>query len=164
MESPRTLASMHGADLRYDGAGNELALDGKAAFNDPVKYRGGGRFPGGYYVILSGDFLQGSEDNPQPRLEQGFIGIRHNDDFPKDVLEPEFVVFLKDELYLRLTRTYLEVCGHRVPLTGGGAAGGDALQSQNGRYKLQMQGDGNLVLVDYGVDPPRPLWATGTNQ
>jgi hypothetical protein len=38
----------------------------------------------------------------------------------------------------------------------------DHVSSQNGRFTLQMQTDGNLVLVDYGENPPRAFWATNT--
>jgi hypothetical protein len=38
-----------------------------------------------------------------------------------------------------------------------------SLASQSGRYRLQYQTDGNLVLVDTSTDPWTPLWASGTN-
>jgi hypothetical protein len=34
--------------------------------------------------------------------------------------------------------------------------------SDGGNLTLQLQDDGNLVLVDYGASPPNPLWATNT--
>lgn len=34
----------------------------------------------------------------------------------------------------------------------------------NGGCQLQFQGDGNLVLYDYSVNPPNPFWSTGTNE
>lgn len=37
-----------------------------------------------------------------------------------------------------------------------------AISNPNGRYRFQLQDDGNGVLVDYGVDPPVAIWATGT--
>jgi hypothetical protein len=39
----------------------------------------------------------------------------------------------------------------------------DHVTSANGRFTLQIQTDGNLVLVDYGENPPHPLWATNTS-
>ncbi|MDP8999952.1 MAG: hypothetical protein M3O46_07565, partial [Myxococcota bacterium] len=38
----------------------------------------------------------------------------------------------------------------------------NTVSSQDGRLTLQLQGDGNLVLVDYGVKPAAPLWASNT--
>jgi len=35
--------------------------------------------------------------------------------------------------------------------------------SPSGQYRIQYQGDGNLVLVDTSTDPWTPVWATATN-
>src|SRR5206468_12655876 len=39
----------------------------------------------------------------------------------------------------------------------------DFILSQDGRYRLQYQGDGNLVLSDTFTNPWTVLWASGTN-
>jgi hypothetical protein len=39
----------------------------------------------------------------------------------------------------------------------------NSVNSTDGRYTLQLQSDGNLVLVDYGLNPPHPIWAANTN-
>ena len=38
----------------------------------------------------------------------------------------------------------------------------DHVTSSDGRFTLQLQTDGNLVLVNYSVNPPQPLWASNT--
>ena len=39
----------------------------------------------------------------------------------------------------------------------------NVVYSPSGRFRLQYQGDGNLVLVDTSTSPWTPVWASGTN-
>jgi hypothetical protein len=39
---------------------------------------------------------------------------------------------------------------------------GNAFYSCDGRFAVQLQNDGNLVVVNYSVNPPQPLWNTQT--
>lgn len=149
-----TIATSAGSYLRLHK--NELTLDAKRSFEDPVKFRGGTFAPTGYYVIVSGDQLSGDESNPG-RSERGYFALRHNDDYPKSVRATEFVVFMQDpegtedptmRVRLRLTTDYLEVNGQRIGITntpGTGLGRSYAIWSPNGLYLTQQQDDGNLV-------------------
>ena len=145
MAENQDIAETSGAKLWL--AKNELVLDGKAAFDDPVKFRGSSTHPGGYLVCVSGDLIDG------PRYEKGFFAIRHDDDYPKDVKAYEFVVFLQDpngiedstmRPHLRVTHQYIEVHNQRVSFGGGGGLP-DTIWSPDGVWFTQQQADGNLV-------------------
>lgn len=49
-----------------------------------------------------------------------------------------------------------------LPLTGGGGGSSNFVQSDNGRFRLYVQGDGNLVLYDVSTAPWTAMWNTGT--
>lgn len=153
---------------------NEVSLDGKKSFEDPVKFRGGTFYPTGYYVIVSGDRLSGDEADPT-RHERGYFGLRHNDDYPKAVDATEFIIFMQDgggtedqtmRLRLRLTTEYLEVNGRRI---GAGESGGGIskptfyIESPDGHWRTQIQQeDGNLVTYDmWAPAGPKAVWASG---
>jgi hypothetical protein len=67
--------------------------------------------------------------------------------------------------YAPLDDVYSEACYCRGNNSGllyyGTLGAGDSLRSSNGRYRLQYQGDGNLVLVDTSTETP--TWATHTD-
>jgi len=149
--TPQTIALLEQGFFR--AYANEIALDTKASFRDPVKFRGGAWWPDSWLVIIGGDYLQGNESNPR-RGERGFFGIRHDDDYPKESLAQEFALFLTDpdrdgDQYqrnvLRVTTRYMELFGRRVSFDGG------TLRSYlaAGRWELHVQeSDGNFVLYE----------------
>lgn len=146
---------------------NELVLDGKASFHDPVKFRGSSRYADGWLVVVSGDVRTGPDVN-DPRYEKGFFGIRHDDDFPKEVQAFEFAIYVQEpggtddrtmKCRMRLTSQKLELNG--IPVAFGGGAG-DYIGA--GRYRLYMQGDGNVVAYDTETSPWTPIWNTGTQR
>ena len=148
--TPQTIALLEAGFFR--AYANEIALDTKPSFRDPVKFRGGAWWPDSWLVIVSGDYLQGNESNPR-RGERGFFGIRHDDDYRKESLAQEFAIFLTDpdrdgdqyqKARLRLTTNYLELFGRRVDVL---AAVRSYLAA--GRWELHVQeSDGNFVLYE----------------
>lgn len=143
---------------------NELALDTKLSFRDPVKIRMGAWWTDSYLAIVSGDLLSGDESSPR-RDERGFFGIRHNDSYAKEYNAQEFVVNLTDpgcsgqdacqKTRFRLTTDALEVFGRRIEWNTGTV--GDHLTG--GAYGLYMQSDGNLVIYSRVGETPCPFWA-----
>jgi hypothetical protein len=128
---------------------NEVVLDGKSSFHDPVKYRGSSRFPYGWLVAISGDVRTG-DDIGDPRYEKGFFGIRHDDDFPKETQAYEFALYVQEpggtedatmKCRLRVTSQYMEVNGQR--LVSGGVT--DTMWAPDGMCFTQQQADGNFV-------------------
>lgn len=173
--SLRTIIELAGGWLR--GGKNEVFLDAKQSFDDPVKYRGGAWSPAGWLVIVSGDVLSGDDADPR-RNERGFFGIRHDDDFPKTQNAQEFALYLTapnlegdaaQRCALRLTSRYLEVWGQRMPIPT--APGWPSpvvpppsphervtrLWSGDGRYCWNTQSDDGGKIVQYDT------WQPGTS-
>ena len=126
---------------------NEVFLDTKPAFRDPVKYRGGAWHPDSWLVIVGGDLLTGSESDPR-RNERGFFGVRHDDDFPKADNAQEFAIYLTtpnqegdthQRCALRLTSRYLEVWGRR--LDPGGQPRVTRFYTDGGKFCVNWQDD-----------------------
>ena len=146
---------------------NEVALDTKSDYHDPVKYRGGSWFKDAWKVIVSGDYLRGDS-----RDERGFFGIRHNDDLPKDVVGDEYALYLTDPgveaseptQKLRLRVTHDAVWFYRYAADGGvstvrldvhASIVQSFLRSPNGVFDAEMQEDGNVVV--YREQPAREV-------
>lgn len=148
---------------------NEISLDQKPTFEDPVKFRQGAFKPTGWLSIISADRLEGDPEQPR-RLEKALYGIRHDDDYPKDVEAFEFALIVVDpdkdgdaaqKIRLRITTNYIEFNGQKLGVGGPGAD--SILQSPDGRLQLIAQSDHNLVLYKDGV-PIRALFGLNTNQ
>ena len=162
---------------------NETFLDAKPNTYDPVKHRMGTFDRGNYYGAFSGDLLAGDFAEPV-RYEKVLIGLKPDDD-PESIhaMEPggSFEVRCQQPNSredatmsppgLRVTSRHVELFGRKVAtrqndgnvtfMFGGGGSVGDSLTSSDGRYKLVMQGDGNLVI--YRQDGS-VVWATYTQE
>jgi hypothetical protein len=141
-------------------ARDEACLDAKAdATRDVVKYRGSSPYADGWLVAWSGDVKVGDT-----RYEKGMFGIRHDDDFPKDVQAFEFALYLQDpggtedatmRCRWRVTTRGVEVNGQ--PLVGSIPA---FMQSPDGRWRTQQQSDGNFVTYDMTAPGgPKAVWS-----
>lgn len=161
----RVLAEMAGAWLRTHW--NEVSIDEKSSAHDPVKLRLGGWVPegaNGYLGAISFDLLAGDSDNPL-RYEKVMLAFKLDPDPTLDVYMMRRRDNTEDRDMLRVLRLTPQELEMGVPIRGMATGGPQSgVQSPNGRYRFQIQDDANVVIVDYGVDPPRPLWATGTNQ
>ena len=148
---------------------NEVALDTKPTFQDPIKYRGGAWWTDSYLVFVGGDLLSGDMKSPR-REERGFFGIRHDDDYPKSVKAHEFVVNLTDpeaegdihqKVRFRVTTNYFEAFGKRIHFDA--PISTDRMISGNGRFVTIQQGDGNFVTYDSSCrpvgDPEGAIWS-----
>jgi hypothetical protein len=166
----QTIATMPAAWLR--GHVNEISLDQNPDKEDPTKIRQGAFKPTGWLAIISGDRLEGDPLRPR-RLEKGFFGIRHDDDYPKDIEAFEFALILVEpgqdgdpaqQTRLRITTNYIEYNGRRVNLDAAAAAAssGDLIKSNNGRFWLHQENDGNLVQYELFEDVLCVRWSTLT--
>lgn len=112
-----------GAELALER--DELCLDARIdAPRDVPKYRGSSPYPDGWLIAFSGDY----RPNGSTRYEKVLFGIRHDDDFPKEVQAYEFAILGQDpggtedatmRTWFRATSQYVEVHGQRVSNSGG---------------------------------------------
>ena len=147
------------------GYKNEVAIDTKSTFKDPIKLRGGSWWRDLWYVIISGDVLTGDEADPR-RDERGFFGIRHNDDYPKSSNAPEFALYLTDpdksgadefqKIRLRVTTDYMELMGKRLYFDNTGRPPVTRFYGDGHRYCFNVQDDDGGKLVQYDT------WKPGT--
>src|SRR3990167_10942623 len=132
------------------GYKNEVTLDTKPTWKDPIKFRGGSWWKDLWYVIVSGDVLSGDEHDPR-RDERGFFGIRHNDDYPKSANAPEFALYLTDpdksgadeyqKIRLRITTEYMELFGRPIYFDNTGRPPVTRFYTDGGKFCINWQDD-----------------------
>lgn len=123
MAEQHLIESSTGARLTLER--DELCLDARTdAPRDVVKYRGSSPYPDGWLVAFSGDY----RPENGPRYEKVLFGVRHDDDYPKDVKAYEFCVFVQDpegtedetmRCVLRVSSKRLEVFGKTLATYSG---------------------------------------------
>ena len=156
-----------GFDQKDDGLGNPT-------MEDPVKLRFGAWHldRGKFYIGCIGMDVLRRRDGRVHREEVGFIKLavdemRDGDGDPVPMIEvflcPKVGQSQDADMQRVMTISRKGVIFHVPVQVTASAPATDHIQSPDGRYKLQMQPDGNCVLVDYGVNPPEPLWASNTN-
>lgn len=153
---------MEWAVLRFHR--NEVSLDGKAGVDDPVKYRGGS-FLSESLNIISGDHLSGDTGSPA-RAEKVMIMLKRYGPGPTHGGMVEIFVQdwnTSDDAGMRraITITPDQIEFHKPVKMLPCCSQQDTLVSSNGKYKLVMQGDGNLVI--YRQDGS-VRWASNTNE
>ena len=150
----------------FRGYRNEVALDTKPEFHDPVKYRGGAWWTDSWLVLVGGDLLSGDPNDPR-RNERGIFGIRHNDSYPKADNAQEFAVIITDpgqegdeyqRCVLRLTSSFLELFGRKVNLDSITTAPTGRFYSPNRQWCWNYQDDGSVVLYDTHNNPDETTW------
>lgn len=152
---PKIADSSYG-ELYFEG--NELIV--RSLNDDPPKVRL--EAPAG---SLSKGLITWGTRRPDGRFEelallQGKQDERHRDD-PYD-FTGEIDLFCRrfvpgtgdDGQFLRVATIRHDGVTFYVP-----AVSGELLRSNNGRYRLVMQGDGNLVVYDDGEEG-RPIWSS----
>jgi hypothetical protein len=108
----------------------------------PASVDNGGGFPSPFGINLQGAFACSAQGVPQSCTF--WWGITRNDNNPACQVQTTSGALTADQ----------SLSAGAWPL--------DHVTSTDGRFTLQMQTDGNLVLVDYSVNPPAPLWSTNT--
>ena len=145
----------------FGGYFNEFVIDQKCdpvtglpTWDDPLKLRFGAFDPGhpDYLGVIGFDRLVKDDTPDTPRrLEKGFIGFKLDPDPTIEIYLQERKDTTEDgtmRRVLRLTPTALEL---GVPITGATVPTGGTssfLRSPNGRYELELQDDGNVVIYD----------------
>lgn len=130
MPAPIIIERLHESTLM--GRNDETFLVPRKSFVDATKHRLGAwlRHPFGWLGGYSFNIFDGDEDDPV-QYEKVLVGVRHDDDFPKDVEAFEFVVMGhypgergdmgRRHEWLRVTSQYVEAFGQRIATNGGDA-------------------------------------------
>lgn len=142
---------------------NEVTLVDTTAEGDPVKFRGGARNGRGL-VCFSANRVRsnGVQD------EVGMICGKIDERYP-NLLGGEWEVFVQNPfvggdagMERAITIRYDGITFHK-PVNMTALDGEDKLVATNGRYRLYMQCDGNVVLYAVLPQPWKPLWSSGTS-
>lgn len=130
MPDPIVIERLHESTLL--GRNDETFLVPRKSFVDASKHRLGAwlRHPFGWLGGYSFNVFDGDEADPT-QYEKALIGVRHDDDFPKDVEAFEVIVLLhgpgargdmgRRQEVLRITSQYVEVFGRKVFVQEGDA-------------------------------------------
>lgn len=162
----KIIADLDAAVLR--GYWNEMAIDEKYGANDPVKFRLGAweSAQTGYLGAIGCDRLEGDHNNPV-RREKCLIAFKMDPIPTVEVYTQRTATSTEDRDMVRILRMNAQEIEFGAPLKGVSIAGSNApaafIRSTDGRYQLQVQDDGNLVLYNMsGVI--EALWNTGTQR
>lgn len=140
---------------------NEVTLVDTST-GDPVKYRGGARAGNGL-VCFSANRVRSNDVQDEVGMICGKIDERY-----PHLLGGEWEVFVQNPFVAgdpgmerAITIRYDGITFHK-PINVGGSSG-DKLISSNGRYRLYMQCDANVVLYDTLPAVWVALWSSGTS-
>ena len=160
------IAETHNGQLRLQG--NETIDDAKDA--DAAKFRVGSRHVpgesgggGAYSFDLIEEVAEGNHRTEAAVLTGGFNGRTGEVGLSIwDGTEP-----ITDFSQKKVVEFYPDHIEFKVPVTGPNIGSNEfatGISSRNGRYRLQVQDDGNLVYYDYSFTPPKVLKVVGVGE
>ena len=167
------IAETDNGQLRIQG--NEVIIDAKDA--DAAKFRVGARHVpgesgggGAYSFDVIEEVSEGSRRTEAVLLNGGFNGVGGELSVTIwDGSQPITDASQRKAIEIRHDEVEFKVPVKFSAGVIGGSSGGSnefatGISSRNGRYRLQVQDDGNLVYYDYSFTPPKVLAVLGTKE